>query len=293
MKKVNFLFVASLFAICSVFVGCSDDDDTDPPTITYDNVQNNSVTLPAGVTSYIVNATIKSDENLKSVKVMRKIGSESTQVGSTITSFPDKKLYNLRQEITGITSDIIISVIADNGKERQSDLNIKFTSNPDPEPTTQIDTYTARQIKCAIAGGESASCAASADGTTFTILSANTTTSLQQKCDFIYFETGAGSANIYSPNSLPAEFFPQVSAWTTKNATTFSVLSGVNYDDVTAANIIETAGTPAGTIAEGLSEGSVVAFKTAGGKVGVFEVMAYTAGSDANGSVTINLKVVK
>ncbi|MDR2038621.1 MAG: hypothetical protein LBQ60_11925 [Bacteroidales bacterium] len=287
MKRVNFLIAAALFAVSSVFVGCSDDDDITPPSIKFDNVTNNTYTLPEGVSSYTVNATITSEENLKTVKILQKTGSESIQVGQTITSFTDKKNYNLKQEITGITQDISIIVVANNGSERQSELKIVFTSAPDPEPTTKISTFTNRKMYCSVKDGSFETTAASVDGTL--IIPKTATAEQIAKCDFVYFYTN--KATMYSPQSAPTSL-EEIAGWTTKNDTRFAVLSNVDFAEITAGNIIEKAGNPTATTADFIKD-SVVAFKTSKGKVGVFKVTDLQAGYDGTDYCIIDIKVVE
>jgi len=140
MKKVSyFLMAALLVAANCVFVSCGK-DDVEAAKITFDNVDGSTVTLAKGVTSYTVNATITSTENLKTVKVFKEVGANSSQIGKTIDSFDPKTSYNLKQEITDITEEIKVRVSVDNGTETSSTLTIKITSGGvDPEPDPVLD----------------------------------------------------------------------------------------------------------------------------------------------------------
>ena len=113
MKKVS-MFMIAAFIVASV--SCSE-DDTEPATIRFNNVQNDKVILTEGVTEYVISVSISSSTNLKSIKVNRKVGSETTQVIPPITSFPNKKSYDLTQSVTSITANCEITVTVDNGVE--------------------------------------------------------------------------------------------------------------------------------------------------------------------------------
>jgi hypothetical protein len=286
MKKFSLLMAAALIAVSSVFVGC-DKEEVTPATISFVNVTGDEVTLDEGVTTYTMVANITSTENLKSVKVTMKEGSVTQQVGETITKFAEKTSYSFQLPISNITKDLEITVTVDNGVETARTLTIKPFVAPALAP---ISTFPNVKIYCTGGDGSNASSAASSDGTVFPLTGASTAN--QQKCDFVYFYLTSGTmyspANIASATSTLTNI---VNAWTTKNDTKFTVLSsGTDFAGITAANIATIAGNPTAATAA-VSNGSVVAFKTAGNKLGVFKVTALDAGYLPTNYCTIDIKV--
>ena len=299
MKKISSVMIAAFVAMSALFVSCSD-DDVDPATVKFDNVTNDEVTLAAGQTSYTVNATITSTENLKSVKVMKTVGSTGTQVGQAITNFPNKTSYNLKSEIDGITADCKITVTVDNGTETARTLTIKYTAGtPDPEPTPAgaISTFASKKLgSLADATTDGSSCA-SIDGTIHLLESAKTNSG---KIDIIYFDGSTYPKSIAAPsNSAVQGLSPssanRVSTWEIKNDTKLKKLDGVTADDFNAMDddtLISEKVTAASTanIVSNLEVGDVIGFITAGatGKKGMIKVDSF----DGN-NIVISIKVQK
>jgi len=280
--------IAAVAAVSSVFVACNK-EEAESATITFVNVQNDEVTLGSGVTDYVATVRVSSNTNLESIKVHKKVGANSTQIGATITKFDEKTSHQFTIDISGITVVTEIVVTVDNGTETAKTLTI----NPFAQQGASISTFSNVKIYCSGADGSGLSAAASVDGSTFALANANTTN--QGKCDFVYFSTSqTGAGTMYSPNNIggaDANFVPIMNTWTTKNTTTFAVLSSsTDFDGITAANIASIAGNPAAATAS-VNLNSVVAFKTAAGKLGVFKVSAFDAGWNPTDYCTIDIKV--
>ncbi|GHT23327.1 hypothetical protein FACS189464_3710 [Bacteroidia bacterium] len=291
MKKLSFFVVAAFLAVSVGFVSCTKDEDILAPTITFDNVTGGTVTLEKGVSSYTVNATIVSIENLKTVKIYKKVGSVSTQIGQTVTSFDNKKLYNLKQVVDNITEDITIIVRADNGSENESELKIKYT---------QGDIVTGGEVetsKAKILGAQSNSSVGSSYGVaTKQVYLVGEAATASASVDFIYFFSPDASiaAEIFSPNSSKAQSLNGYKDLATKNDTKFKLtdVSAATFDAfVDDATIVAAATDVNAQYVEQLTVGKVVAFKLSNGKLGLFKVSALDA--TASGSITIDVKVQK
>jgi len=295
MKKVSVFMIAAFVAAS---VSCSK-DDSDPATIRFNNVQNDRVTLPEGVTEYVVSASITSTANLKSVKVNRKVGSETTQVIPPITSFPNKTSYDLTQPVTGISADCDITVIVDNGVEYSRTLTIVYTPKPEQPVAGEINTWADKVLGSLAHVSTAGSSCASIDGTVFSISDAKTNAA---KIDFIYFNGSAHPKSLAAPSNASVGTLGTGNApstWATKNATKLGVLSGVTvaqFDGCNNDELITTHVTTAAVSADivsNLAANNVVGFITAGGKKGLIKVISIDTSSEANNSIKISIKVQK
>ncbi len=287
MKKVSLFIVAALFAVSAGFVSCSD-EDVDPATISFDNVTNDQYTLAEGVTSYTVNATITSTENLKTVKVTKTVGSVGSQVGSTITSFPNKTSYHLSQVVNDITEDCKITVTVDNGTESTRTLTIKYTAAPETPAAGKITTSTA----VIMAAQDNAAAGSYATSTNKTYKSSEAVAN-SSTIDFIYYyQAGGDLAELFSPNSSKASTLNNYKDMTPKRDTKFKkvTMDETTFNAITDdATIVETATSLTASEVTNLVVGDVVAFKTADSKLGLFRVTALTA--TTSGTITITVKV--
>ena len=117
------------------------------------------------------------------------------------------------------------------------------------------------------------------------------------KIDFAYFYGASNLATIATPiNSITQTMFPTVANWTTRNDTRFHVAStsSVNFENMDEAWYdaqIELVKESDLTMANQLAVGNVIAYKTAGGKTGLFEVENLSTG--VTGTITIKLVTKK
>ena len=293
MKKAKMLMIAAIIAAST---GCSK-DDPDPAAIRFNNVQNDKVTLSEGVTEYVVSATISSTANLKSVKVNRKVGSETTQVIAPITSFPNKTSYDLTQTITSITADCEITVTVDNGVEYSRTLTIVYTPAPEKPVAGKINTWADKVLGSLAHVSTAGSSCASIDGTVYSIANAKTNST---KIDFIYFNGATHPKSLAAPNNASVGSLGQTNApstWTAKNATKLGVLSNVTVaqfdaceDDELITSVV-TASAVNADIVSNLAVNNVVGFITAGGKKGLIKVISIDTSNEANNSIKISIKV--
>ncbi|HOW31579.1 MAG TPA: hypothetical protein PLP88_08430, partial [Bacteroidales bacterium] len=134
----------------------------------------------------------------------------------------------------------------------------------------------------------------SADGTVYKMVEAYNN---QAKVDWCYYYGVSDGATIAAPNDATAinDIFTNatygLSQWTTRNATLFSLVTeSILWDNITDdAQIVAYASSTANTSTKQLTVGSVIAFKTAGGKLGLIRVTDIATGS--TGSITYNVKV--
>jgi len=296
MKRVSLCMIAALVAASAVFVSCSK-EDTDPATISFNNVQNDKVKLAEGVSEYVVSASILSTANLKSVKVNRKVGSETTQVIPPITSFPLKITYDLTQPIKGIIEDCEITITVDNGVEYSRTLTIEYTPLPEKPAGAEINFWADKVLGSLAHNSTAGSSCASIDGTVYSISAAKTNS---EKIDFIYFNGSTHPKSLAAPNNASVGTLGlgnAPSTWGIKNATKLGLLSDVTVDqfdecedDWLITEKVTTAAVSA-DIVSNLAENNVVGFITANGKKGLIKVISVDASGETNNSIKISIKV--
>jgi hypothetical protein len=192
------------------------------------------VTLDEGVSEYVVSASIVSGANLKSVKVSRKVGAVTNQVGSPITSFPNKNSYDLTQPVTGITADCSIIITVDNGVETSRELMIEYTP---AKPVGDIKTFADVKMGSLAHSGTDDSFCASIDGSTYNVSAgAKNAKDNAAKIDFVYVNGSSAPHALYAPSNTSVQTVSagtaQWSSWAVKNATKFKKLTGVNFEAV-------------------------------------------------------------
>ena len=289
MKKLNYLVVIALLFV-GIFSSCKKDTTSNPPSISFDNYS--SYTLPAGVTSWTITGKITSDAGLSTVKYFKvdSIGNES-QIGASVTSFSDANNFSFTQTLTGITSLTKLKVQATDSKDQtvSSIFTINVASSavaPTSYPGKEIGSYNNVSFGSSFA---------SLDGTVYSLANAKTNSSL---VDFIYYYSSANNASISAPAdaSVLSVYFTSASApgtWTVQNNTKLLKVTGVDFANVTSAQI--NALSPTDLHVQNLVVGDIFAFQTAStntafpNKKGVAQVVSVT-GTDA-GSIVLNIKV--
>ena len=293
MKKFSLLMIAAaVAAVSSVFVGCNA-EETDAPTITVtlNGTEQTSIEVESGV-----EVTIKLEYN---------VPGEIEQIdldvvgGNNVTGFPMTKDFTSKTfhthtfKIDAPSAGHEVSYTTKVTDEAKQSANKTFTIKAKAVATPVLQLWTNVKMFSAASDGLNVSAAASVDGTAFALK--NATTVQQEKCDFAYFSpTLAGPGNMYSPNNISGatdNLNTVLSNWgSVKNDTKFVALTGADFDNATVENIVAKVGTPSAATAA-VQLNSVVGFKTAAGKLGVFKVTDYKAGYNSTDYVTISIKV--
>jgi hypothetical protein len=286
MKKN--LFFAAVIAVVAIFSSCTSND---PATVSI-TIDNAAVKVGTAVTGKI--ATTGGD--LVSVALLK---DGATVAGYPVTTFTKGAVmgsagsYNIRFDSLAVGSYSIKAI----GKNSVEDTKT-FTVSADVVLPTLVEVAPNVTIYCNSADGYSAkSTCASADGVTYAP-KVNSTTFLdvatQAKIDFVYFNDKGTSFGIYAPSAVPTAISSSFSGWTTKNATTFSknptsiAYSSATYTQVAAAALTSTASSVTGLVKD-----DVVVFKTASGKIGLFQVVSITPGYNPGDNVVVNIKISK
>lgn len=274
MKRINFYFTAALLILSTIFTSCDIEGGISIVTITLDET-----TVDAGTA---VTGSITALGGLKSVTLLK---SGTTVAGWPITSF------STGSAVSG--SDGVYSIRIENLDEGQ--YTIRAVDKSDVEDNKNftvagLNTVASPTvIYCTLADGSNKSTCASADGTTYA--PKNATVEQQAKIDFVYFNLAGTSLGIYSPGSVPTVLDPVFASWTTKNTTKFAKTTSITYDNATYLTVKAAADAATETSVTELAENTVVVFKTAAGKIGLFKVNSITPGFLANDNVNISIKV--
>ena len=285
MKKN--LFFAAAIAVVAIFSSCTPAEEPATVSITLDK---DTVVLNSAVTGKI--STVGGD--LVSVTLMK---NDATVAGYPVTTFTKGAVmgnggtYNIRFDSLAV-GNYSIKAVGKNSSEATKKFVVK---SPAVVPTLEVAASNVT-IYCNSGDGYSAkSTCASADGKTYAP-KVNETTFLdlasQAKVDFVYFNDKGTSFGIYAPSAVPAAISTSFSEWKTKNPTTFAQ-STIAYSSATYTQVADAAKTITANSVTGLKQGNVVVFKTASGKVGLFEVVSKTNGYNPEDNIVINIKISK
>ena len=295
MKKLSYLLFVCSFAFSSVFVSCSEDENSSIE-IRFANNQN-SVTLDEGVTTYEINATITSTAGLSEVKWFKVSGDGKDQIG-IVDNFNNnnKNEYNFKESFI-VYDDTVIEVQATDKDNVTTSRNftIKVTKAV-VNPSAAVSVWANRVLGAQDNTANGSSCA-SANGNVYLVAEARTKIG---EVDFIYhYQTGGNLAQIVSPAKANLTWLNEIPA-ASKNDTKFTALLSItdaNFNNITATSGSELIGelvtetTATADRAANMTAGKYFGFITAGGKKGIFKVVSLSG--TTTGTVTIDIKVMK
>ena len=305
MKKISSVMIAAFVAMSATFVSCTDDDDDNPfadPSIEVKLTPGGgssidltkSQTLDAYETGERLDFAIRfkmGDDKLTSIKIVAKIGSDSfTEVDSTLNegwlNSGDRQLdYKYGTSVGNNEKTITFSTIDRKNRSESFSVTIKPKTGSEQSGNFSIGRATLMGAHQNTAYGSFYSVEM---GEVFMLGSAGTN---QAKIDFAYFYGAQNKATIGAPDNDQVQImFSSVKNWSTKNDTKFHLVQTTSLD---VANMdvawydAEIAKATTNTLANDLEKGKVIAYKTKGGKSGMFEVESLTTG--ATGTITIKL----
>jgi|WetSurMetagenome_2_1015567.scaffolds.fasta_scaffold18032_2 hypothetical protein len=295
MKKTS-LIAALLLIMASVsfFTSCTPEEENLSPSINFvtgSGYLSSDATLKAGE-AFTVNlsatANSTSGAKLVNLKVIRVLGGNTVTVADEtidLSSFTSEISANAAF-ISG-TEKWTFTVTDANGESAEISLNITTTAG------AAIHTFD-QKILGSYYNNTYGSFFGSADGTVYKMVEAYNN---QAKVDWCYYYGVADGATLAAPDDPTAmnDIFTNatygLAQWTTRNATLFNVVTeSILWDNITDdAQILAYASSTANTSEKQLTVGSVLAFKTAAGKLGLIRVTDIATGS--TGSITYNVKV--
>jgi hypothetical protein len=181
-----------------------------------------------------------------------------------------------------------------------SDDEETVTPTPTPVVYGQINTYSAKLL-----GGQNnvalGSFFSTSTGTVIGSVDAGASTTLQSSVDFVYFFGTTNGASMGAPSDATVATAHTGSTtlpnWTVKNSTKFvaTTLTPANFIGSMNDSLIKTidTATVSTSLVTQLTVGKIVAFKTVGGKYGLFHVAAIGGDTGSNREITIDVKVQK
>ncbi len=301
MKKMRLLTVLLAVAGMVFLNSCGSDDEHAAPTISIsktvwelDFSQDTAVQVlftadvnaEAEVETFTITET-KIDQNGGETSAAYDASTTSTFKGETSKKYTFDKTFSVDDFTTYKEYDYKFSVTDKDGQSYS--VVVKITKKE--ETASTATEYTA-----VLMGAQSnATLGSFYDVESNTVYLLSDASNHQAEVDFVYYYGSTNLATIAAPNDETVNGasgdFTWTQDWTTQNATSFYVLSNVDFDAIQTTVDVDNAlagQTNPLTKTTQLSVGSVIGFTTANGTNGVFKVTAITEGSD--GTITLDVK---
>ena len=301
MKRVNLFMLAAVIAVSSVFVSCTK-EEKDPPTITVNLNGTDKIEIEVNANQDV---TARIDFNAEAE--IKQIDIDEVN-GTNLSGYPKTSGFDSK---TRHQATVTIPARVNTSVDAEVKLNVKVTDKDDKSANRQItikfkkvipaagniDKWLNKTLGSLAHTGSANSACASIDGTTYAVVGISTTN--QAKVDFIYFNGSSNPFALAAPtnSSVGTLSSGSVSGWSTKNATKLAKLASITAsqfdacenDELITTNVTSTA--VSADIVTSLAAGNIVGFITASGKKGLIKVISTNTSSDANQSVTIDIKV--
>ncbi len=288
MKKNSVLLATVLLAFIAFFSSCK--KDSTPPTINF-IVKTGYITGDASVPqsstiSFGVNAKSGGTDNLSHFKITRTVSGVPTVLYETaLDSIAYIREFNA-QVGSEIGSETWTFTITDKNN-LTAEISFVITTVASP-----ISVYTQVMLG-SWANSDYGSSFASADGTVYKLAEAKTNAA---KVDWLYYYGTANAATIAAPDDAEAgtvfiSATNGLQTWPVLNATRFrTVTEGATWDNISsAADIAAIAINTSKSSINSIQVGDILAFKTAGNKLGLIKIDAIVPGSA--GTITYTVKV--
>jgi hypothetical protein len=295
MKRLNFFLVGMAALGMAFFTSCGGDETVVGPSLQI--TSGVSVEAVAGGTITLVWRADAGDANLKSFTIK--------EGNTAIVDFNNKDWTEY--DIPNASNETYIdSAIVSISEATSFTLSVTDKDGQIASKTIEVTIGATGSLKAedtfTLGGQDNAegSFYASFDGGVYTISTLKSGSHFGE-IDLIYYVGATNKEAIFSPkaivdNNITWESSVLIASWGTPNATKFKLVTADDYTNATYASVA-TLGVDAtldianggDTPIVGLKTDDVYAFKTAGGKYGVFKVNAVTAG--ATNTITLAVKV--
>lgn len=288
MKKARFVLAAMILASFAFFTACT--KDTTPPSMNFkggSGYTSDNVTIDAGsALKFGINASSGSSKLSGFTLKATHNNITVTVIDSAFSSDSFNQDYTLEIWDEGETR--LAFTITDKDGET-AELAIVVTANA----VDDINAYS-EVLLGSYDNSTYGSSFASADGTVYKIADAKANST---KIDWLYFYGVSNQATLAAPDDADAATIftgtNGLPSWATRNATRFRLVTeGAVWDNIaTSADITAIATSTTETKVNQLAVGNIVAFKTAGNKLGLIKITEIT-GTGA-GTIKYDVKVQK
>jgi len=293
MKKITSLLGLLLVGSMAVLSSCNKDEANPTLDITSGgSITSSTATLGQDVSFSVGLTATGPDSKLKKFTVKRTDvnNTTSTPLDTAINSDNFTYTYNGKTGQVSGTESYVFTITDDNGNTASKTVTITISGSG-------VTDYTAKMLGAQTAAA--GSFFSTSTGAVYQIADAKANSSLIDLCYYFGNAASGEDAVIASPDDTEADVYygatNRPSTWTTRNATRLATttLSATDFASVNTLTKLQNNAAPANTATNtsitNLSVNDVVAFKTAGGKLGLFRVSSLTA--SATGSITIEVKV--
>jgi hypothetical protein len=301
MKKLKFVAVATI-VVAACVCGCKSFNNVAPPEIVFGDGPVASV--KKGDSKEIALA-VKTKGKLKRVSFFRKnANGEEELFGTPVVKFSNKERYESMVTLQEINTGVVFVVEAVDAKDQTSraeyvialaDSIASTTPSGDATPVVEKKSFVATEGTIELGFHKNTTVGSSYRVKKNKVADLYWAMQYSSSVDFMFFYGRTNGVTIVAPSDeLAASVFNNtgcgVPLWETRNSTTL-VKSSVSFEGATLSEVETEVNAAASTSVNQLKQGDVVAFKTADGQVGVIQVIS--AGSDAESTLNINVKVLK
>lgn len=286
MKKINLLIATLILASLAIVTSCK--KDKTPPTITFKGgtgYTSSDITIDQGATLTFGITAQSGSSKLQELKIVATSNNTpQTLLDSTFSADTFSNDFSIMFSSVG-QSRLTFTITDKDGQTAEVALVVTSVE--------AISTYT-QKILGSYGNLTIGSSFASADGTVYKMADALTNAS---KIDWLYFYGNSDLATLAAPDDADAATIftgtNGLANWAVRNSTRFRLVSeGAVWDNILLSSDIAAiaTGTTATSVMQ-LAVGDIVAFKTAGNKLGVLKV-SDISGTSA-GTITYDVKVQK
>ena len=297
MKKISFIALFAAVIGMTIMSSCSKGEEFAAPTITLNpSATSTELDFAAGDSVVSFSARIQAEGEISTFTITEMVTnvqggtSQSAYDAATTDGFKGEtdKTYDFSKTFspTDFATNSKYEYRFDVTDKDGQTYSITYTvTQSTGTQAGDIDTYT---VVLGSYNSTTGSSFASSNGTVYNWSDA---TANSQLIDFVYYYGATNNATIAAPDDADAGTVFDFSNWATKNATRFGVVTGVDFSAITDdTEIVSNESVATASAATGLSVGTVVEFKTASGKYGMFVVSAIN-GTTSSGTINITVKV--
>lgn len=301
MRKISFIALFAAVIGMTMMSSCKKDESHTAPTITLNpSATSTELDFAAGDSVVSFSARIQAEGEIETFTIDETVtdlnGGTTTSAydaattgtfsGETDKTYDFNKTFTPADFTNASKYEYEFSVTDKDGQSYSITYTVTQSTGTQ---AGSIDEHTA-----VIMGAQSSSNGSYYDVSANAVYTQTQADANQAAIDFVHYYGSTNASTICAPSDPTvgggSGNLTMCANWTTKNATLFGKVSGVNWADVTDdTEIVAHESDATSTIVNQLAVGDIVEFKTADGKYGMFKVVSVDASSSE--SITIDVKV--